>query len=184
MQPTDVVATRVDPLSSLRIASPCTADWNAMTGDAKTRFCAQCRLHVHDLSQRSADEARQLLRAAGQGRVCVRFFRRADGTVLTQDCPKGLRRRLRAAWLRAAALCSAVVASLASLGCNREAGTATNGTAPAGSVQGAAPVPPAPAVRMGEATMGDVAAPVPLVPGAAPTAAELGKVGPAARFPR
>jgi hypothetical protein len=51
----------------------------------------------------SRDEASTLLAAAANGRVCVRFFRRADGRVLTQDCPVGLRAKLRWAWARAVA---------------------------------------------------------------------------------
>jgi hypothetical protein len=34
-------------------------------------------------------EAEALL-ASASGRLCVQFYRRADGTVLTQDCPVGL----------------------------------------------------------------------------------------------
>jgi hypothetical protein len=126
-------------LDGISIASPCTADWNQMAGDARRRFCAQCKLHVHDLSGMTAAEATALLRTAAQGRVCVRLFRRADGTVLTRDCPVGLRQRLRRAWARAAALWCALWTGTAA--CTRQA----------------PPVPP----KMGEAVMGDVAAPPP-----------------------
>lgn len=33
-------------LESIRIAAPCKADWNAMTGDERVRFCGQCKLNV------------------------------------------------------------------------------------------------------------------------------------------
>ena len=47
-----------------------------------------------------------------EGKLCVRFFRRADGTVMTQDCPVGLRAvRLKLARMAGAAL--ALVAVLA-----------------------------------------------------------------------
>ena len=36
------------------------------------------------------EEAEAVLRA-GKGDICVRLYRRTDGTVLTQDCPAGLR---------------------------------------------------------------------------------------------
>src|SRR5262245_11754447 len=101
-------------LDGISIASPCTADWNQMTGDARRRFCAQCKLHVHDLSGMTAAEATSLLSNAAGGRVCVRLFRRADGTVLTRDCPVGLRQKLRAAWARAAALWCALWAGAVS----------------------------------------------------------------------
>jgi len=147
--------TSAPVLDSLRIASPCTADWAAMTGDDKKRFCAQCKLHVHDLSAMTSDEAMALLRSAGQGRTCVRFHRRADGRVLTRDCPVGLRRRMRQAWLRAATLVAALWTGAA---CTRTGAVTQNG---AGSGTGSgAPTPTMgrPAV-MGEATMGDVTAP-------------------------
>ena len=32
----------LDLLSAIQIASPCTADWNAMTGDDRARFCGEC----------------------------------------------------------------------------------------------------------------------------------------------
>jgi hypothetical protein len=100
------------------------------------------------------DEALELLAAAGQGRLCVRLHRRSDGKVLTQDCPKGLRRRLRWAWARAAAMVSVLVSGF---GCSRKAPAGGEGqvTPTMGS-----PVPP-PAL-MGEALveMGDMAAPM------------------------
>lgn len=118
-------------LDNLAIASPCTADWNAMTGDAKRRFCGDCKLHVHDLSAMTRAEATAVLQAAGEGRVCVRFYRRADGTVLTQDCPVGLRRQLRRAWTRSAALCAALLsATLGFLGCTRDKKTPPDATTP------------------------------------------------------
>jgi hypothetical protein len=105
-----LMSNRMQPsqLDGLSIASPCSADWNQMQGDQRRRFCAQCKLHVHDLSAMSKPEAEQLLAGAATGRVCVRLFRRADGTVLTQDCPVGLRQQLRRTWTRAAALWLAV----------------------------------------------------------------------------
>lgn len=94
-------------LPQIRIASPCSARWEDMTGDSPTRHCAQCDLDVHNLSAMTADEAEAFLRArAGAGRVCARFYRRTDGTILTRDCPVGLalwRRRAAGAVTRIAA---------------------------------------------------------------------------------
>ena len=78
-----------DPLGSVKIASPCSADWNEMYGDERKRFCGQCRLNVYNLSAMSRDEAERFV-ASAEGRLCVRFYRRADGTILTQDCPVGV----------------------------------------------------------------------------------------------
>lgn len=78
-----------DPLQNLKVASPCPADWNQMYGDERTRFCGECRLNVYNISGMTRVEAERLI-ASSEGRLCVRFYRRADGTVLTRDCPVGL----------------------------------------------------------------------------------------------
>jgi hypothetical protein len=86
-----------NPLDHVKIASPCTADWESMLGDERRRFCGQCELNVYNLSAMTKREAEGLINQT-EGRLCVRFYRRADGTVLTQDCPVGLRalrRRMR-----------------------------------------------------------------------------------------
>ncbi len=79
-----------NPLDNIRIASPCKADWNEMYGNDRKRFCAECKLNVYNLSDMSRDQAEGFLMAS-EGRVCVRYFRRADGTVLTRNCPVGWR---------------------------------------------------------------------------------------------
>lgn len=77
-----------NPLNNLKIASPCSQDWEGMFGNERKRFCGECNLNVYNLSGMSKTEAENLLINA-EGRVCVRFYQRADGTVLTQDCPVG-----------------------------------------------------------------------------------------------
>lgn len=90
-------------LSSVRVASPCKADWNEMVGDHRVRFCVSCQKNVYNISSLTGEEAEALL-SAKEGKPCVRIFKRADGTVLTSDCPVGLRRvRLRRAVAVAAA---------------------------------------------------------------------------------
>ncbi|XYH99625.1 hypothetical protein ACMHYB_07655 [Sorangium sp. So ce1128] len=79
-------------LDSLRVASPCTASWDEMAGDDRVRFCRTCEKNVYNLSEMPRDEAERLVRAAA-GDLCVRLYRRADGTVLTADCPVGVNRR-------------------------------------------------------------------------------------------
>ncbi len=85
-------------LNSLQIAAPCSADWAAMGGDEHCRSCAHCDRHVYDISALHADEALALIREK-EGRLCLRLWRRADGTVITADCPVG-RQRLREPSLR------------------------------------------------------------------------------------
>jgi hypothetical protein len=77
------------PLDAVRVASPCEADWNAMPGDQQRRFCGDCGKHVYNLSAMTRPEAEQFLHEAA-GTKCLRYFRRADGTILTQDCPEGM----------------------------------------------------------------------------------------------
>jgi hypothetical protein len=79
-------------IDRLRVASPCKADWNGMVGDDRVRFCGQCQKNVYNLSGMRRDEASALVRDR-TGEMCVRFWRRADGTVLTADCPVGARRK-------------------------------------------------------------------------------------------
>lgn len=77
-------------LNNIRIASPCSQKWEAMSGNERQRFCVHCRLSVYNFSAMTEAEVEALLRNT-EGRVCGRFYQRADGTMLTQDCPVGLR---------------------------------------------------------------------------------------------
>ncbi|HEX8071361.1 MAG TPA: hypothetical protein VF546_15505 [Pyrinomonadaceae bacterium] len=79
-----------NPLAQVRVAAPCQADWNEMRGDERVRFCAHCRLNVYNLSALTRPDAEWLVTRA-EGRRCVRYFQRPDGTIITQDCPAALR---------------------------------------------------------------------------------------------
>jgi hypothetical protein len=77
-----------------------------MPGTNRVRFCGQCRQHVYNLSAMSREAADMVL-LANEGRLCVRFFQRPDGTVLTRDClarVRAFRRRLVGGLSLAAAL--------------------------------------------------------------------------------
>jgi hypothetical protein len=75
-------------LDTLWVENPCPASWDAMTGDERARFCQECQRTVHDLSAMSRKEAEALVRKKdGDGHICVRFSRAADGTVRTADAP-------------------------------------------------------------------------------------------------
>jgi hypothetical protein len=84
---------RLPVLDNLRVASPCAADWSRMTGDDRARHCDDCNKTVYNLSGMTRDEAHALLRERGD--LCARFYRRADGTILTADCTVGVSRRRR-----------------------------------------------------------------------------------------
>jgi hypothetical protein len=72
-------------LEVLDVREPCTEDWRKMTGDDRVRFCGTCRLDVYDLSALTTADAEELVNK-NDGSLCVRFYRRADGTVTTLDC--------------------------------------------------------------------------------------------------
>lgn len=78
----------------LKVASPCKVDWDQMEGDDAVRFCGQCKKNVYQLSNLTTEQIEELLNVPGEKR-CVRFYQRADGTVLTGDCTVGARRRRR-----------------------------------------------------------------------------------------
>jgi hypothetical protein len=94
------MAKLTSPLDHLRIAALCSADWDQMFSfeDKRVRFCSQCNLNVYNLSDMSRQEAEALINKT-EGRLCVRFYRRADGSILTQNCPVGLRAiKRRVSW--------------------------------------------------------------------------------------
>lgn len=86
-------------MKSAEIAAPCSANWDQMTGDDKMRFCSECKLHVVSAAAMTDEEVLAALQRAVQGEeVCMKIYRRADGTFLTKDCPVGVQRlRERAA---------------------------------------------------------------------------------------
>jgi hypothetical protein len=90
-------------LDNLRVATPCPVGWDSMSGTDKVRFCSHCRLNVYNISELTRAEAESLI-ATTDGRICGRIYRRADGTVITRDCPVGLRALRRRISRRAAAV--------------------------------------------------------------------------------
>lgn len=78
------------PLNHVQVAAPCKANWDQMIGSEQMRFCGQCNLNVYNLSGMTRDQAESLI-ARNEGRLCVRFYRRSDGSIITRDCPVGLR---------------------------------------------------------------------------------------------
>ena len=103
------------PLNHVEVAAPCKADWDQMIGSEQMRFCGQCNLNVYNLSGMTRVEAESLI-ARNEGRLCVRFYRRTDGSIITRDCPVGLRaiRDRVSYWTRAVG--AAALTFLATLG--------------------------------------------------------------------
>lgn len=100
-----------DSINHLRVASPCSTSWEQMSGGDRVRFCDLCRLNVYNIAQLTRTEAESLI-AGTEGRICARLYRRPDGTIITKDCPVGLRAIRR----RAAKVTGAVFATIMSLG--------------------------------------------------------------------
>ncbi len=71
------------------IASPCDQEWAQMSGDDQCRFCSLCEKNVYNLSSMTDLEINLLLKT--EENVCTRVFKRSDGTILTEDCPVGLK---------------------------------------------------------------------------------------------
>jgi hypothetical protein len=107
-----------DILDRIRVATPCKASWEAMEGDERVRFCGSCQKHVYNITAMTSAEAASLIQAS-DGKLCARLYRRADGTVLTADCPVAVKvaahRRLRRFAACAALLVGGLFTGAASL---------------------------------------------------------------------
>ncbi len=85
---------RLPVLDNIRVATPCSAEWAKMTGDERMRHCSECKKTVYNLSDMMREEAETLI-IAKEGKLCVRYFQRKDGTILLKDCTVGIARRRR-----------------------------------------------------------------------------------------
>lgn len=111
-----------DILNRIAVAKPCPADWAGMSGNEQVRFCGQCQKHVYNISEVPADEAVSLIQES-EGDLCIRLYRRDDGTVLNGNCPVGVR-QVWSRWKRlvGVAATAGVVALAAKLAPSLQAG--------------------------------------------------------------
>ena len=77
-------------LDRIVIAAPCPIQWDEMPGSDTVRHCTGCAKNVYNISAMSTTDAEQFLGEKGDSE-CLRFFRRKDGTIITDNCPVGLR---------------------------------------------------------------------------------------------
>lgn len=146
-------------LDRVRVAAPCNVDWNSMMGNERRRFCGQCQLNVYNLSAMTRGEAEQFV-SQSEGRVCIRYYQRRDGSILTRNCPVGLQALKRRLSRVANAVVSLVITFLAGVGVYSLVDRATP-------------------VRMGQlhSVAGDmVVEPYPVVQGAIPIPESVGKL--------
>lgn len=90
-------------LDNIRVATPCRADWNQMTGDERTRHCGDCKKNVYNLSNMTREEAQALI-IEKEGKLCARYYQRHDGTILLKDCAVGIGARRKRRIIAAGAM--------------------------------------------------------------------------------
>jgi hypothetical protein len=128
-------------LESIQIAKPCRADWNAMVGDNRARHCRSCDKNVYNLSAMSRAQAQRLI-LENEGHLCIQLHRRADGTVISSDCPVGISPvKKPSKWLsKALGGLVAAILSIFGIANSRAAEPAARVTAGAPMVMGEAPM--------------------------------------------
>jgi hypothetical protein len=99
-----LIRPELDPVDHIEIPTPCSVPWDSMYGDQRIRHCGSCRKDVYNVSELTRAEAMALI--ASREPVCLRIYRRPDGTVVTNDCWSRLRaaRRRGGMWALVAML--------------------------------------------------------------------------------
>ncbi len=70
-----------DLFDSIDVPDPCPQSWDAMHGEDKARFCANCEKDIYNFSAMTRNEAKKLLQSKES--VCVRIEKSADGKIKT-----------------------------------------------------------------------------------------------------
>lgn len=85
------------------VETPCPTTWDKMKGSDSVRFCHLCHLNVYNIANLTDKEAEAVLsKGKDGGRVCALLYRRPDGTIVTDNCPRALRKvRDASKWLKA-----------------------------------------------------------------------------------
>ena len=96
-------------LDQIRVKNPCSQSWDSMVGNDQFRFCEHCNLSVHNLAEMTRKDVERLI-AKSQGRLCVRYQRRPDGSPRTLPAAQKLHRITRRASQVAAGAFSASIA--------------------------------------------------------------------------
>lgn len=99
-----------------------------MQGDERVRHCTDCSLDVYNFSAMTESQIQRIL-VATNGRLCARWYRRSDGTIITANCPVGFRARVRKISLFAGTALSALFAMSPAVA--QTSGNASNSTSKA-----------------------------------------------------
>jgi hypothetical protein len=73
-------------IDQLQVISPCSSEWDRMSGDDKKRFCAECDKFVYDFSRMTTRQVEAIV-SIHRGRMCARITRRPNGSLLTLETP-------------------------------------------------------------------------------------------------
>lgn len=94
------------------IETPCPTTWDKMKGSDSVRFCHLCHLNVYNIANLTDKEAEAVLsKGKENGRVCALLYRRPDGTIVTDNCPRALRKvRDASKWLKAKIIAATTLA--------------------------------------------------------------------------
>jgi hypothetical protein len=137
------------------------------------RFCKHCSLNVYNLSAMTREAAQQLV-AEREGRLCIRMYRRLDGTVVTADCEGAIKLAARRIGRFAKTMAAVVLtAALAPLGFSRWLNAAPTDKS-SSSTPSVCVTPPQPARAM----MGDMVEPPVQFLGRMKAPAKMGEMAP------
>jgi len=103
--------SKLESLQDIYVAAPCKFGWDNMRGDEKVRFCPGCSQNVYNVSEMTENEAIKFASSDVGLTACIRLYQRPDGTLITKDCPVGLR-QISNAWKRLKQAASATLLTL------------------------------------------------------------------------
>ncbi|MGH9880041.1 MAG: ankyrin repeat domain-containing protein [Pyrinomonadaceae bacterium] len=69
-------------INQIKVENPCSVAWDSMVGNDQIRFCEHCNLSVNNLSELTQKQVLQLI-SKSDGRLCVSYLRRPDGSLIT-----------------------------------------------------------------------------------------------------
>ena len=78
-----------DQLFAIKLSYKCPLKFKDMKGSERVRHCKACKKSVFNISDMTRQEAIELI-SAKEGDLCVTYYQRHDGTVVTRDCTSAL----------------------------------------------------------------------------------------------